>query len=347
MNKIKQLLFLLLVVTTTLQSCSNSDDSVRAEKSSALRVFLREMKAANNISSRTSSDDSNICFEFVYPLTLSYNDGTNVTVSSEVQLISILENETNELYIDGIAFPFDIMVSGSTSPVTITSEEGFWSVIQTCNMDTNDDIIGEGQCYNFVYPFSLMTANNQMIVINSEDDLYNLVDDDNQDNYIVDFVYPFSVISNNETIQINNMYEYEQLIYNCISSNCNCPTNIDPVCVELGNGEIIEFPNECIAECNGYSSDDFVDCNTNNDDSFEYILENCLNISYPVQVQFNGNINTVLNNEQLLQFFNPSLNQFPDFIYPITVSFESIPNETFTVYDQNSMQELILELDCD
>lgn len=53
MNKIKQLLFLLLVVTTTLQSCSNSDDSVRAEKSSALRVFLREMKAANNISSRT------------------------------------------------------------------------------------------------------------------------------------------------------------------------------------------------------------------------------------------------------------------------------------------------------
>jgi hypothetical protein len=347
MKKIKQILFFLLIASFTLQSCSNNDDSVSTEKSSALRVFLREMKAANNISSRTSSDDSNICFEFVYPLTLSYNNGTTVTVSSVVQLISILENETNELFIDGIAFPFDILVSGSTSPTTITNEEGFWSVIQTCDIETNDDVIGEGICYTFVYPFSLITINNQIIVVSSEEDLHNLIDDDNQDNYIVDFVYPFSVVSNNETIQINNAYDYELLINNCVSSNCNCFTIFDPVCVEIGSGEIIEFPNECIAECYGYSSDDFVDCNTNNDDSFEYILANCLNISYPVQVQYNGTITTAQNDAQLLQLYNPNLNQIPEFIYPITISFESLPNETFTVYNQSSMLEFVIELDCD
>ena len=33
-----------------------------------------------------------------------------------------------------------------------------------------------------------------------------------------------------------------------------------PVCVEDDDGEIIHFPNACFAECEGYTSDDFVDC---------------------------------------------------------------------------------------
>lgn len=346
MKKLKLILVLFAVSTAIFQSCSSNDDSVNTEKSSALRMFLREMKAANNISGRTtSSDDSNMCFDFAYPITLSYNNGTTVAVSSQVELFYILENETDELYIDGISFPFEIIVAGTTSPVTITSEEGFWEVIQTCDMDTYDDVIGEGPCYTFVYPFSLMTMNNQVIVISSEQALYDLIDDDNEDNYIIDFVYPFSVVSNNETIQINNAYEYEQLINDCVTSNCNCPDVYAPVCVEIG-GQVIEFPNACIAECAGYSSDDFVDCNSTND-SFEDSLDSCLNISYPVQVEFNGAITTAENDSQLLELYNPNQNEIPAFIYPITVSFENIPNYTYTVDNHDSMMELILELDCD
>jgi hypothetical protein len=33
-----------------------------------------------------------MCFEFVYPLTFSYNDGTTVIVANESELIFILEN---------------------------------------------------------------------------------------------------------------------------------------------------------------------------------------------------------------------------------------------------------------
>jgi hypothetical protein len=305
------------------------------------------MKAANNISGRNSSNDSNMCFEFVYPITLSYNNGTTVAISNHVELFSILENETDELYIDGISFPFEIIVAGTTSPVTITSEEGFWEVIQACDMDTYDDVIGEGLCYTFVYPFSLMTMNNQVIVISSEQALYDLIDDDNEDNYIIDFVYPFSVVSNNETIQINNAYDYEQLINECFGSNCNCTDVYEPVCVNIGS-ETIEFPNACSAECAGFTLADFVDCE---DDeigiNFDDVLENCLNISYPVQVEFNGAITTAENDSQLLELYNPNQNEIPAFIYPITVSFENIPNYTYTVDNHDSMMELILELDCD
>jgi hypothetical protein len=100
MKKLKLILVLFVVSTTIFQSCSSNDDSVNTEKSTALRMFLREMKTANNISGRTSSDDSNMCFEFVYPITLSYNNGTTVSISSQIDLISILETETDELYIE-------------------------------------------------------------------------------------------------------------------------------------------------------------------------------------------------------------------------------------------------------
>lgn len=340
-----KVLFLLLTFSAVLQSCSSEEVAPNAQKSSALRIYLKEMKSAFNISSRNTNVDSNICFEFIYPITLSYNDGTTVTVLNEEQLISILENETSDLYLDGIVFPFDILVSGNNNPVTINDEQAFWNVIENCDMGSYEDSIRENNCFAYEYPFSLITNNNQTVVITSENALLDLINGFNNDYFIIDFVYPFSVTINNEIIQIQNAFEYEELIENCFFSDCNCNEVYEPVCVNIGS-ETIQFPNACAAECAGYTPNDFVDCNMNNEDSFEYILENCLNISYPVQVQFNGNINTAVNNEELLQLFNPSLNQIPDFIYPITVSFESLPNETFTIYNQNSMIELLIELDC-
>ena len=60
--------------------------------------------------------------------------------------------------------------------------------------------------------------------------------------------------------QVNNEYEFTELNNNCTYSNCNCPDVIDPICVNVG-GEIIEFPNACLAECAGYTTADFVACN--------------------------------------------------------------------------------------
>ncbi len=338
MKKSKLILILFVVFTAIFQSCSSNDDSLNTEKSTALRMFLREMKTANNISGRTSSDNSNMCFEFVYPITLSYNNGTTVSISSQIDLISILETETDELYIEGIAFPFDILLAGNSTPVTITSEEGFWEVIQTCDMDTYDDVVGEGPCYTFVYPFSLMTINNQVIVITSEQILYNLIDDNNQDNYIVDFVYPFSVVSNNQTIQIDNAYEYEQLMNDCVASNCNCPDVYQPVCVDIG-GQVIEFPNACTAECAGFSTDDFTDCNSNDGNGFE-LLGTCFTINYPIQVQYQGGVYPVNTDDELISYIN---NGNATVVYPIVIN-HSTSSMTFTIESQTNLRNVIQNL---
>jgi hypothetical protein len=260
MKKLKLILTLFAVLALFFKSCSSNEDLFEIEKSSALRMFLREMKVANNISGRTSSDDSDMCFEFVYPLTLAYNTGTTVTVSNETELIAVLESETNQLYINGIAFPFNLIAPGSTTPITISNESEFWSVINACNMNTYDDYIAPGSCYSFVYPFSFLMNNNQTVTINNDQELIDLATQSSDDSYIVNLVYPFSVNNNNTITQINNEYEFAQLNDDCSSSNCNCPEAGTPVCVNVG-GVVIQFPNACLAECAGYTTADFVNCN--------------------------------------------------------------------------------------
>ena len=51
----------------------------------------------------------------------------------------------------------------------------------------------------------------------------------------------------------------------CDSMPCNCSSEIDPVCIALPNGDVIGYDSECYAVCDGYSSNDFVVCDTTND----------------------------------------------------------------------------------
>ena len=67
-------------------------------------------------------------------------------------------------------------------------------------------------------------------------------------------------MNNNTIIQINNEYKYSNLNNDCNYSNCNCPTDVNPVCVNVG-GVIIQLSNACVAECAGYTTADFVKCN--------------------------------------------------------------------------------------
>jgi len=42
-------------------------------------------------------------------------------------------------------------------------------------------------------------------------------------------------------------------------NDCDCDFEFEPVCVDV-NGEILPFPNACLAECEGFT--DFVDCDS-------------------------------------------------------------------------------------
>ncbi|MGL2966812.1 hypothetical protein [Flavobacterium sp. XGLA_31] len=266
MKKIKILLLLLTAIVATFYSCSDNnpvENEVVATKSISLRTTLNEIKKANNIPGKTNQTtlDQAFCFNFVYPITLSYNNGTAVTVATYDGLIEILTDETNNLYIDGIVFPFQVQEENTIT--TINNEAEFYALIDACTtFETVNDLVVNPNCYQIVYPISVIGPNGQTVTVTSDTQLNSMISPA-AGTYQLDIVFPISLTLNNQTVVANDLYELFDYFDDCTGNACNCPTDINPVCVQTANG-IVQFDNACLAECAGYTANDFVDCNSNN-----------------------------------------------------------------------------------
>ena len=253
-------LFLLLLVALPVFNACSDDNPIKNQAtttpSNALRVMLAEFKKAQGISNR-SSDQGTFCFEFVFPMTFSYNDGTVVTVTSFDGLIEILSNETSELYLEGIQFPFDVtqQTLDQTTTLTISSEEEFASLIETCGIDTMEDQMENSLCFDIVYPITIITPNGS-VPVDSFETLVNELNALGADGEL-DIVFPISVLYDGQVIVINNLYEFYDMIENCYS--CVCNEIYLPVCVQTAVG-IVEYANSCFAICAGYTQSDFIEC---------------------------------------------------------------------------------------
>ena len=155
MKKIKILLLLLTVSVAGFYSCTDNDpveNEIVTSKSISLRATLNEIKKANNINGKNelATQDQAFCFNFVFPINLSYNNGTVVTVSSYEGLIAVLASETSTFYFEGIQFPFQVQQEGTI--FTIDDEAEFFALILECNFLTVN---------NFVFDFILFLNSSQ------------------------------------------------------------------------------------------------------------------------------------------------------------------------------------------
>ncbi len=270
--KTLKILVLLVLTSVTFYSCSDSnpiENASKAQKSIALRTVFNEFKISNNISGRLENP---FCFDFVYPVSFSYNDGTAVTVSSFEGLLDVLSNETQALYIEGIVFPFQVTANGIIT--TINNEEEFTTLVQNCGYATFDDDIANTFCFDIVFPIQV-EIDGQVSPVNSLQDLLNIVNDPTS-NGEIQIVFPISVIYNNDTVVVNSIYEFYEMTNNCDQGGCICTQEYAPVCVQTPNG-IVEFGNMCYAECAGYTQNDLVPCNANGCDisNVEVTVGNC------------------------------------------------------------------------
>jgi hypothetical protein len=317
MKTLQSFLLILTISFFTLNSCQTNesiiDNQDPATESIALRTVLNQLKVANDIStgrlttSRTPNDSINFCFDFVYPFQLEYNTGAQVTVESFEGLIQILINETNDLYITGIVMPFDLVLADGTT-VTINNEQDFIDVIESCEFDVWDDDDVIVSCFEFVYPFDMIDSDGNTVTITSEDGLMAFFESQDQFYYEPIFVFPITVInSDGEEVIINNIYEFFELTDDCY--DCNCYEIYEPICVlDPITDEIIEFDNDCYAICEGYTPNDFVNCDGTDCNIFdmEVTVGDCIDTeSYSIILNFEytGNptdsLDVVLGNEDM------------------------------------------------
>ena len=257
MKTIRLLFMFLAVSAVTLYSCSDSDpidNNATTQKSIALRTAVNEIKKANNITGRTATSNP-FCFEFVYPITLSLSNGTSVTVTSFQGLVSILSDESANLYVDGIAFPFQVMMQGAIS--TIDGEDEFIALLINCGFSTWNDDLDNSYCFDLVFPISVTTPNGTFN-IDSTAEFTSYLDASTTGQVQINF--PVTALYQGAVITINNIYEAYDLINNC--DDCACTFEYEPVCVNTPNGTLT-FGNMCHALCSGYTQNDIVSCNTN------------------------------------------------------------------------------------
>lgn len=291
MKKIKILVLLVAVSVATFYSCTDNnpiENEMVTQESIALRTTMNELKIANNISDRHAANataSNPFCFSFVYPITLSYNTGTTVTVTSLEGLLNILASENPTLYISGISFPFQVMINGGVS--SVNNEGQFLSLIQSCGFNTINVDLLNSLCFDIVFPVTIVGPNNNNVTITSMQGFTAYLN--NSSNGQVQIVFPMSVTYNNQTVVIDNLYELYQMINNC--DDCICPQVYQPVCVQTPTGTV-EYGNSCYAICAGFSQSDFVSCNPSNVCSISNLTTtvsgNCnSDFSYPLTINFN------------------------------------------------------------
>jgi len=319
MKKFKILVLVVAVLSIGLYSCSDENpvnEQAVVFKSISLRSALNQIKKVNNITGRTTLNEP-ICFDFVYPLILSYNNGIQVVVASYEGLLDLLESENANLYLEGINFPFQVSQNGEVS--TINNEDEFYELIDSCDFNNVGEDMYLFDCYAIVYPFSVILDNNQTVVINSQEELFNVVS--SSTNYIFEFVYPISLTENGQVTEVTSDYELFTLLATCDIQGCICNFEHNPVCVLDTNGFVVTYGNPCFAECDGYTAADFVDCDTVvSPVNFTAQLGTCFTISYPVQLESQNGFLTVNNNSELLQNWSQNT-PLPPFVYPINVTF--------------------------
>ncbi|MDA9908200.1 hypothetical protein N9D22_07430 [Flavobacteriaceae bacterium] len=181
MKKYVKLIFGFFIILVISIACTNDDSNIElaeVHQSTSiqnaldqLRSYYHEDGTINEDMNPTNNLVFDFCFEFIYPLSLSYNNEVIVTVNSIEELVNVIINSSQELYITGVVFPFDVTLydieSNELVVQTINNEEEFSNLIADCNF--NDPCI----CTEEYAPVCVeLIANNSVTVITFPNSCY-------------------------------------------------------------------------------------------------------------------------------------------------------------------------------
>lgn len=189
------------------------EEVVVTEGSLALRATLEEIKDYANLRAQTD-----LCFNFDYPIDLEYNNGTTQSISDYDALLTALLEETQTEHITGIEFPFNVIQSSGNT--LINSEEEFQTLVTDCSYDlvSVQDIVAATQfCFEVNYPVTLY-VNDETPTFNNQEEVETYFGENITNIEVLGFDYSFSVTltETGEELQMEDDYA----IVNLISTIC-------------------------------------------------------------------------------------------------------------------------------
>jgi len=306
MKKIKLGLLSFLFAVLAVTSCTNNEpvaDQQAIEESPSIVTSLSELRQKFNSEGNFTTENNpagnivfDFCFDFVYPLDLSYNNGTTVSVNSLDELVDIILASTDELYINGIAFPFDVEVYNDDSDaieiVTINNEDDFIDLLDDCDFDDPqecacfeeyDPVCVEitdpnGDTFTITYPNECYAACDGF----GEDDFIEDCEDDyytGGDLFCFEFNFPFDVIINEDTVvTINSLDDLFNATYDVYDFDFVYPFNVttEDGIETIENSEAFE---SLLEDCFDIYDDDYnEECEECDEEDYDPV---CIEITSP------------------------------------------------------------------
>ncbi len=340
MKTFKILVLIFAFSSAVFYSCSDENsisNETTAQKSTAIRTVLNKLKLENpeNRSAVAAPATAMLCFDFVFPITFSYNNGTAVTATTLDGLLQILRNESSTLYLSSVVFPFQVQYGGAVH--SINNEAELVALIIQCGLPTFNDDLEQTYCFDIDFPIQVGSAE-QIFTLDSQDELNAYLNNPNNGTE-ANIIFPITIITGNETTVLNSVYDFYSAVNDCSVNECICTLEYAPVCVQTPNG-LIEFSNLCFALCH-YTINDIVSCEDNPNP--ECSIDNLVvtpwicnsNGTYPVSINFDttSDPSTVFevysSNNNLVGTF--TVGSLPVTIQEYPYALTAIPNDNLTV----------------
>ena len=219
-------LFLIAVLAMTAlftTSCKKEIENVKnpeqVQESASVKSVINSLRTGASQSGNAAQGqvsyaiDNFLCFDFVYPISVIYNDGTVQSLADENEFAQAIANQVQQTYyIVNFVYPFDITQNGTVT--TINNDTDFANAVASC-ATLEDFNLHHLSCIEFVYPVSVEMSDGGIAVVNNQQEFEALFW---QASMIgpVDMVYPFDIInSDGSTYTVDNSCDFQRILWNC------------------------------------------------------------------------------------------------------------------------------------
>ncbi len=218
------LISLLTVVALSTTSCKKEietvDNTNHVQESAMVKSVFNRLQAGPSQSGGTATQsqvsyaiDQFFCFDYVYPISVVYNDGSVQSLADINEFALAIYNETQSHYIIDFVYPFDISQNGTVT--TINNDTDFENAVNSCH--TLEHFALSMDCFEFVYPVGVEMSDGSTVTANNQQEFNALFA--SQSVYPVDIVYPFDYTENGNTHTVTNAVDFQILLDGCANTN--------------------------------------------------------------------------------------------------------------------------------
>ena len=359
----------------------NSDNPIVLDAMEELMEQYDDFGNLENSENPTGNMTLDFCFDFIYPISFELNNGSEISVNNIDELIEILFNSNEELYVNNIIYPFDVEIfnheTNSFEIITIENDESFEMLLLDCDFDEEEyvcteefdpvcvEVMGhDNEVYIIAYPNSCWAELDGF----SADDFLEDCDyeghwgpEDGDGGFADDLfgfdlpcgelVFPISVVTpNGDVISVDNYESLIQVLESWYDQNPNADDEFElifPLTIEFETETIEITSHDMLEEVLGeYCDEDW----EGEDDEFFWFDLPCGELVFPISVVApNGDLITGDSAESLIQAIeswydqNPNSDDEFELIFPLTLEFET---ETIEITSHDMLEE-VLEEYCD